>query len=152
MAYTTVERIRAESWFTWNSDISDNYIEWYLNQSHWIIIWRIGIRYDISKLSWSLFTWSQAEEMLKRIEELISSSYLLIAEYWNEARGSDKDWYNKIKQANALLDQITAWTLKLFDINWNEFWTKSISTSSSWLVLTLPNPEPPRYFKVDDIY
>lgn len=136
--FTTVDRIRLESWFNNNSDITDNNILAYWTQANAILLWYIWSIYDISSLSWTLFTWSQAEDILSRIEELYSSGSLLMAEYWPNAYNTDKDWSIKIKEARDLCDMIVVWTIRLFDINWNEFWKKN--TSLSWNIkMTTPD-------------
>lgn len=138
MSFTTVDRVRDESWFTWELNISDNSINWYLIQANWIIISNIATVYDASKLIWSLFVWSHAENMLKRIEELLASGYLLIKEYGPEWRDTDKDGYIKIKEAEKLLDKIINGDIKLFDINYVEFWRQ---TTSSWALLKMTTPD-----------
>lgn len=135
--YSSIARVRSESWFTNNNDITDLYIEGYINQSNWILIWYIASIFNISNFSWVLFAWSQAENILKRIEELFSSWYLLIAEYWPEARNTDKDWYIKIKEAEGLCNKLLLWEISLFDINWNEY-SKKWSAPSWTIVLTVP--------------
>jgi len=138
MLFTTVDSIRAESWFNWNSDISDNYINWYLIQANWVLLSYVATIYNANNLTWLLFIWSQAESFLQRIETILASGYLLINEYWIDSRGTDKDWYIKKKDALNMLQEITEWKTNLFDVNFNEFSKKSIAVA--WgIVMTTPD-------------
>lgn len=147
--YSTVDRIRAESWFSGNDDITDGYIEWYGNQANGVIKGFIGWVYNLTALNTN-FTWSPWEQLLKRIEELLASSYLLIAEYGSEAKDTDKDWYKKGKQADELLQKIVGGELRLIDSNWSQFWSTTVS-SAGGIELSLPTDNE-RIFKVNDIY
>lgn len=154
MAFTTVARVRSESWFNWNSDISDTYILWYLNQSNGVLLSYVASVYNAWLLVPSaIFTWSQAEQLLIRIEELLTSWYLLISEYWPEALNTDKDWYTKVKEAMWLLDKILSWDLKLFDVNFAEF-SKNVTMSWIWLSMTTPdnNTDLTPIFTTSDVY
>lgn len=152
--YSTVARIRDESWFTWNLDITDSFIQWYWDQANWVLLSYVAGIYDASYLAPSaLFTGSQAEQMLQRIEELLASWYLLIKEYWLEAKDTDKDWYNKVKEAKDLLMMLSTWDLTLIDNNFAEFAKKN--TASAWgIVFSSPdyNSNLDPIFKMSDTY
>ena len=151
MTYSTVANVRTEAGFNWNTDIPDATIEMYVNQSNWIINWMIGRIYDITKFAWSNFIWSQAEYMLARIEQLLSTWYLLLAEYWPEARDTDKDWQSKIDQAMDLILSISKGDTALLLLDGSETPSKS-SAKAWWPVLTTAVWTEDPYFSVNDKY
>lgn len=141
MLFTDKNQVRDESWFKNNLDITDSIIDWYITQANSIILSYIWIIYDVSKFTGSLFTWSQTENLLNRIETLLASWYLLQKEYWIEARNTDKDGYQKERDAVDILQKISEWEIRLFDINFNEFPKKS--WSPTWaLQMTTPSDNP----------
>lgn len=141
MTFTTVARVRAESGFNGNTDISDTYIGGYLTQANGVLLGYVASIYDATKLSGALFTGSQAESLLQRIEELFASGYLLIAEYGPEAKNSDKDGYNKVKEAEKLCTELLSGSFGLYDINSNEF-TKKETASAGAIVMATPDNNP----------
>ena len=122
MTFSTIDRIRDESWFTGNLNITDANIQPYLEQSNGVVLSYVGAKYNIINLvSWALFTGSQAEKMLQRCEELLASGYLLIKEYWPEGADTDKDGYKKVNEAESLLSMIMEGKIRLLDTNGKEF-------------------------------
>lgn len=146
--YTTVTRVRNASWFSWNLDISDIFIEWYLIQAHAEVLSTISASYDVSELTWSLFSWSQAESFLGRIEELLASWELLIDEYWIEWVNTDKDWYKKCEEARKLLMKIVENDIKLLDNNYEAFPQTEIANAWAIAYVTATWTEYP-YFTVN---
>lgn len=138
MSFSTIARVRSESGFAGDTDISDTYIGGYLTQAHGVLLGYVANIYDATKFTGSLFIGSQAESMLQRIEELFASWYLLIAEYGPEGRNTDKDGYTKVKEAERLCIAMVEGTLTLFDVNSNEF-TKKPSATAGSIVMSAPD-------------
>ena len=113
MAFSTTARVRTESGFDGNSNVADATIAEYLDQANGVVLSYVGARYRITALSGTLFTGSQGEKFLKRVEELLASGYLLIKEYGADALDSDKDGYKKVNEAEELLTQIMEGKIRL---------------------------------------
>lgn len=150
MAFSTEARVRTESGFDGNSNVSSTLITEYLNQANGVVLSYVGARYRITALSGALFTGSQAENMLKRIEELLASGYLLIKEYGADALDSDKDGYKKVEEALELLTQIMEGKIRLLDVNGDEIETVSGSSAGSVVAGGAVSGE--NKFSVSDVY
>ena len=150
MAYTTITNVRSESGFTGNTNITDAMLTIYLNQTNWIVQSYISSVYDITDLTWANFTLSQAEYMLKRIEELMASWYLLIKEYWREWLDADKNGYEKVNEWMELLKMITSWELRLIWVDWSEF--DRINKSTAWSMVAWWAVSGDNIFWVNDEY
>jgi hypothetical protein len=84
MAYSTIDQVRSESGFTNNSNITDAMITIYLNQANGVVQSFVSSIYNITTLTGTNFTGSQADLMLQRVEDLLASGYLMIKEYGAE--------------------------------------------------------------------
>lgn len=134
MAYTTEARVRDETGFTWNTNITTTVIQGYLDQANGVVLSYVAARYDASKLKASSdFTDSQAENMLKRCEELLASGYLLIKEYWAEGADTDKDGYKKVEEATALLEMIMRGEIRLLKFSSKEFELATVNDQAAGL-------------------
>jgi len=68
------------------------------------------------------FTGSQGEQVLKRVEEMLASGWLLVKEYGADAEGGDKGGYKKLEKiAMTMLDAIAKGEMRLLDTNNQEF-------------------------------
>lgn len=132
MAYfSSVEDIRFESGFVWNSDISDDEIESYEREAHWSILSILAAKYDISNLDTSNpnFDQSPAHHALAMIERLRASWNLLIAEYGADGTEKKENGEIKIQEAkDALWAFFWDSASRLIWNNWSEFTT----VPSSW--------------------
>lgn len=144
--YTTIERIRSEAWFEWNTFIQDETVETYQNQATGIINWVVARRYNLSSmLNHPNFEGSEANNMLARVEELIWAGHLLNKDYNIQDQDSNSNGNKKIDDGYRILDDIVSWKITLIDalydndwnlINWtwNEFATNGSSPAGtmSW--------------------
>ena len=121
MAYSTIDQVRSESGFTNNSNITDAMITIYLNQANGVVQSFVSSIYNITTLTGTNFTGSQADLMLQRVEDLLASGYLMIKEYGAEWLDSDKDGYNKVDEWMSLLKMMTSGDLRLIGIDGTEF-------------------------------
>ncbi len=152
MTYSTAARVRTESGFDGNQNVLDSVIEAYLEQANGVVQSYVASVYDISQLSGSKFTNSQAEKMLKRAEELIASGYLLIKEYGADSGESNKDGYEKVEEGESLLQRLTdkAHPLRLIDTGGDEFSRVAKSTAGTIVGSGITSGE--NKFSVDDSY
>lgn len=143
MVYVTADEVRTSSWFDWNTDITDTVIDWHIEDAHNVLLWYIWSYYDITALSWSNFTWSAAAWLLKKIELLLASWYLLLEEYWPNQLWSDTDGEWKIEKAEQMIREIIGEWLKmrvrLIGNDWKEFAQIGLTSTrapmrSTWLV------------------
>jgi len=121
MAYSTIDQVRSESGFTNNSNITDAMITIYLNQANGVVQSFVSSIYNITTLTGTNFTGSQADLMLQRVEDLLASGYLMIKEYGAEWLDSDKDGYNKVDEWMSLLKMMTSGDLRLIGVDGTEF-------------------------------
>lgn len=143
MVYNTVAQVRKASWFDWNTDIADATIDWHITDAYNVLLWYIWSFYDTTLLSWSNFTWSQAAGMLKKIELLFASWYLLLDEYGPNQLWTETDGEGKIEKAEQMVREIIGEWLKmrvrLIGNDWREFWQVGATSTraamrSTWLV------------------
>lgn len=152
MTYATTKRIRTESGFDGNLNIPDTMIETYLKQSHGIVQSYVAGVYDISQMTGEKFTGSQAENILKRAEELIASGYLLIKEYGADSPDSHKDGYDKVEEGESLLQRLSNkdHPLRLMNTDGSEF--TRVSKGTAGTVVALGAVVDGNRFSVDDTY
>lgn len=62
--FTTADKVRSESGFTNNPNISDTTINGYIDRANGVVLSYVGARYLITALTGSKFTGSQAEKFL----------------------------------------------------------------------------------------
>lgn len=119
MAYSTETKVRRESGFVNNANITTAEIADLMDEAYSIIRSSIGSRYALSELSTN-FDGSDAQKLLSRIETTLAGAFLLMRTYQAES-----DQYasgeSKMNHANGLLDEIMKGKLKLFDSNGDEF-------------------------------
>lgn len=150
--YSTIARVRQETGFVGNQNISDTYLQSYLDRATSIVKGWVANRYVLTALAGATFTGSQAEATLKGAEELLASGYLLIAEYGAEVDG-DKNGYKKVEQAEKMLKQIADGTIKLVDTTGVVFLEVSANSSFGAPVTPMPSLDvSPRKFSVDTKY
>jgi len=151
MAYATITTVRWESWFTNNTDITDAELTTYLTEAHWVVIWYVANKYDIALLEASSYwSWSEWQNLLIRIENLLTSWYYLIRSFWAEELDWDKNGYKKIDEAFKLLDDIRDWNIKLI---WTDNAELPLSDDEQPISYPIWNAsEDDRYFTVTDSY
>ena len=136
MLFSEIDDIRAESWFTWNTNISDTTIEKYQKRANWMVLGYISRIYEINSLDLSnIPTDSQAYWLLNQAEILLASWYLLIKEYWVDWLAEDNQWIDKVNEWKSILDDILNTGVRLFGKDWAELakiWSSN-RTSNSWL-------------------
>jgi len=140
--FATATNVRLESGLTSNTAILDATITEYINQAHGIIMSKLAVDYDISKLDVSNldFVGSIAQSVLTRCEILLSSGYLLIKEYGTMIGDKPIDEAKRrIDEAFKLLDKISAGELQLLDKNgdtiaWGDTSTNNVRAYSAVMV------------------
>ena len=148
MTYSTTDKIRAEAWFVWNTNIEDTYIDSYRNRAYWLCVSYISWVYNIWDLVWVNFIGSQWALTLELAETLIGAWYLLIDQYWNNDLWGWKTGWDRVNEWKSLLVGIVNW-YKLIGNDWNEF-TRKTPTSSWSLVASWTTST--NKFSVDDEY
>jgi hypothetical protein len=130
MAYSTVTRVRQEAGFANNSNILDARITPHLAAATAIVNSYISPIYARSALSGALFTGSDAENFLKKCEELLGAGFLMIDEFGiQEDEASDsKNGQHKVDLAISWLTQIQKGEMKLLDINGDELASAGINS------------------------
>lgn len=89
--YTLTGKIRDDAGFTGNTFIADPSIDSQRLRAFGIINSYVGMRFALPDLTDENFINSTAAELLGGLEMSLAAGYLLIKEYGNEARGTDKD-------------------------------------------------------------
>lgn len=79
--YTTDAEVRTEAGFDYNTDIADSQIEAARVRAYGVINSQIGARYSLPLTDNSCWSTSPAKDLIKNIELLLASAYLLIKEY-----------------------------------------------------------------------
>lgn len=159
MDFTTQEKVRISSWFDGNTNISNEYIQEFVEEATGIVASYVWARYWLTAFwywQWSLnsnFVGSQADKMLTRITTLLASGNLLIDQYGEDSyRGPTSDWNNKIAKAMELCQSIAVWELRLMGNDLNEFPKAPISSDpTQWLTgwTWLQWRSWKKYFKID---
>jgi hypothetical protein len=159
--YSTVARVRTEAGFDGNANVTDAYIQAYLDQATNIVNGKVFFRYAPSTFT-ANFSGSQAEATLQRCEELLAAGYLLAKEYGAENVG-EKSGKEKIKMAMDLLCMIADGDMLLLDSNGAIYAQQASNPSVDGPVLNMPaydqdaptvaGAEPSdRKFSVDDTF
>lgn len=123
MVRSTEQRIRDEAGLNGNADISTTTIETYQLQAYNVILGMVGAKYDITELTASaLFTDSQAESYLARIEELMAAGYILRREFGAEDEDQKGKGGTKLKDAQNLINALMSdkYPVRLYDVNGSE--------------------------------
>jgi len=141
--YSTVTRVRDETGFTNNTNIADAVIQGYLDQATGVVKSWASMRYDLNAFAVN-FTGSQGEQVLKRVEEMLASGWLLVKEYGADAEGGDKGGYKKLEKiAMTMLDAIAKGEMRLLDTNNQEFTVLTKNPSAGVAGYTAPPPSQP---------
>ena len=125
LTYALNKDVRTEAGFTYNTDITDTQIEAARVRAFSLINSKIGSRYSLPLTGSTCFDTSPAKDLVKNIEMLLASGYMLITEYGNEAIGTDKDGYRKTSTSESMLNDIMAGTLLLLCADGSELPTNS---------------------------
>lgn len=124
--YTTNNEVRNEAGFDYNTDITDSQIEAARLRASGVINSQIGSRYKLPLSDNACWSTSPAKDLVKNIELMLASAYLLIKEYWSEGLDTDKDGYKKKNLAEEQLRDIVNGTIKLICLDGNEL------TGNTW--------------------
>lgn len=149
--YATDSEVRKEAGFEYNTDITDSQIEGARVRAFSLINSKIGARYSLPLSDNSCFDTSPAKDVVKNIELLLASGYLLITEYWNESIGTDKDGYKKRDLAEKTLNDVVAGMLLFLCADGSEFTTNSnlwVEQTQKLNIGGLPTTDTDRVFTV----
>ena len=151
MNYSNVSRVRTEAGFDGNDNVTDSYIQAYLDQATQVVNGYVWFRYVPSTFSLN-FSGSQAEATLKRCEELLAAGYLMRKEYPSE-QSAEQNGKAKIDQAEAMLKSIKDGQILLLDSTENIYPQQARNPSAGSAILNIPSEEEaPRAFSTQDIY
>lgn len=140
--FSTNTKIRIESGFINNTDITDPTIDLYRYRAYGVVNSTISPVYRVQEMiSSPMYEWSHAQTIIESCETLLASWYLLTKQY-----GIDQMWYgndeakDKIDEANSMLKQIAKWNMRLYGTDGLEFQrTEDGATSLSlWPVASTP--------------
>jgi len=152
MAYTTTVKVRQEAGMVNNTNLSDNtVITPLIEEAHSEVQGRISGRYVLSALT-TLFTGSQAEKLLGRIEALLAAGYLLQREYPQED-GDNAEGDARVKRAIDLIDAIMDGSIKLLNTAGTEYTLLGSRASGISIGTTCPatdDEDRPSQFAVTD--
>ena len=144
MSYTTNTEVLKEAGLQYNTYIISADVDKYRTEAYAIIRSYISGRYNLSSFVLN-FSGSDAESILKRIEELMAAGFLLTKEYGTNDVPNDEDGINKITRAEEMLKMIQDGKIKLLDTNGTEF-----STDAGNLKSILPATGVEYYETVND--
>ena len=112
------------------------------------------MRFTIPVLTDPNFVWSTASEFLAGLEMGLGAGYLLINEYWNEARGTDKDGFRRVSDSMKILEDIRDGNIALFWADGNLLPAVASQNKSGGKIRGLPDTtttdEYERRFSVND--
>lgn len=156
--YSTVTRVRTEAGFDGNDNITDTYMQTFLDQATQVVNGYVYFRYVPSTFHVN-FSGSQAQTALQRCEELLAAGYLMNKEYPAE-QGHAAAGKAKVDQAQSMLQMIKDGDVLLLDSNEAIYGQQSRNPSAGSAVLNMPEydqtpavaPPSDRKFGVDDIY
>jgi len=157
MTYTTVDKVRNSSWFKWNTNITDDDIQSYIDEATGVMLGLLGWTYNVTKLvdSYANFAWSNARKLLESIEKNLASWYLLTDEYWSDQIGETTDGEDKVQKWMDLINWILGVGVErpiaLIGNDWLQLPTISVQNTRaySW---RLTGKDIPRKFSVDKTF
>ena len=79
--YTSDDEVREESGFNYNTDITNSQLEAARVRAYGVINSKIGARYSLPLAANTGWNTSPAKDLVKNIELLLASAYVLIKEY-----------------------------------------------------------------------
>ena len=117
--YTTEAKVRVEAGFVNNTNILDANLLALIEEAHSELQGRISARYNLTDLG-MLFSGSQAEKLLSRIETLLAAGYALQREYPQE-QGEGTEGDGRVQRAMDLIEAILSGDTKLLDSAGNAY-------------------------------
>lgn len=133
MAYTTLAKIRQEAGFQSNANVLDATITQYQTRAYNMVRSFVAGRYDLTLLTGSLFSGSQAESVLEQCELLLAAGYLMLSQFQGQPLGEAKG-KEKVDAAMAMLKQIQTGELRLLDTTSTVFGSGTVTQEQAGTV------------------
>lgn len=106
MVFNTASEVRTAWGFDNNTDITDIVIDGHIADANSVLLGYMASMYVLTEFAWSNFTDSHGERMLKKIELLLATWYLLLDEYGPNQFGKNPESEGLIKKAMDMIDAI----------------------------------------------
>lgn len=116
MAYTTETKIRQEAGFQNNNNVSSTTITQYQTRAYNMVRSFVAGRYDLTTLTGSNFSGSQAESVLEQCELLLAAGYLILSRFQGQPQ-AEAQGKEKVNDAMSILKQISSGELRLVGVD-----------------------------------